>query len=199
MEKVLKRRELNRQTLEQYVLDESEQFEVLGPRRMPVYRQKREFTWYVRDGLHVRSPVRFDGVTVGDAARKEYEDNWVATRAPAARAQGRQRDKDEQGTQTRPNRDPAATADDPAGPSARTPIPTPRFVSEAYFMDFKFEPGNYYLAGREQLEGQHGPAHRVLPDADVRRQRRRQGRGERKEQSASGGTRTEARAGRSRA
>ena len=25
----------------------------------------------------------------------------------------------------------------------------PRFVSEAYFMDFKFEPGNYYLAGRE--------------------------------------------------
>ena len=29
----------------------------------------------------------------------------------------------------------------------------PRFVSEAYFMDFKFEPGNYYLAGREKLEG----------------------------------------------
>ena len=36
----------------------------------------------------------------------------------------------------------------------RQPIPTPRFVSEAYFMDFKFEPGNYYLAGREQLDGQ---------------------------------------------
>src|SRR6185436_2435902 len=34
------------------------------------------------------------------------------------------------------------------------PMPTePRFVSEAYFMDFKFEAGNYYLAGREQLEG----------------------------------------------
>ena len=44
---------------------------------MPVYRQKREFTWYVRDGLHVRSPVRFDGVTVGDDERKEYEDDWV--------------------------------------------------------------------------------------------------------------------------
>ncbi len=26
-------------------------------------------------------------------------------------------------------------------------------MSEAYFMDFKFEPGNYYLAGREKLEG----------------------------------------------
>ena len=34
---------------------------------------------------------------------------------------------------------------------------TPRFVSEAYFMDFKFEAGNYYLAGREQLDG-----HQVL-------------------------------------
>ena len=41
-----------------------------------------------------------------------------------------------------------------AGPAGSTPIPTPRFVSEAYFMDFKFEAGNYYLVGREPLEGQ---------------------------------------------
>ena len=34
-------------------------------------------------------------------------------------------------------------------------VPTePRFVSEAYFLDFKFDPGNYYLVGREPLEGQ---------------------------------------------
>ena len=46
------------------------------------------------------------------------------------------------------------TADDPASPAGATPMPTPRFVSEAYFMEFKFEPGNYYLAGREQLDGQ---------------------------------------------
>ena len=29
----------------------------------------------------------------------------------------------------------------------------PRFVSDAYFLDFEFEPGNYYLVGRETLEG----------------------------------------------
>lgn len=29
----------------------------------------------------------------------------------------------------------------------------PRFISESYFMDFTFEPGNYYLAGRETLAG----------------------------------------------
>lgn len=153
MEKVLKRREVNRQTLEQYVLDESEQFEVLGPARMPVYRQKREFTWYVRDGLHVRSPVRFDGVNVGDDARKEYEDTWVRReRRRLERKDAKGPDKDKDAPAQAP--EPAVTSDDPAGPSGATPIPTPRFVSEAYFMDFKFEPGNYYLAGREQLDGQ---------------------------------------------
>jgi hypothetical protein len=30
----------------------------------------------------------------------------------------------------------------------------PRFVSAAYFLNFKFEPGNYYFAGRETFEGQ---------------------------------------------
>ena len=29
----------------------------------------------------------------------------------------------------------------------------PRFISEAYFMKFPFEPGNYYLAGRETIDG----------------------------------------------
>jgi hypothetical protein len=147
MEKVLKRREVNKQTLEQYVLDEDEQFEVLGPARMPVYRQKREFRWYVRDGLHVRSPVRFDGVAIGDTARQEYEDNWIR------RERGRLERKNAKDKDKTPDPPPIET-DDPAIPGGASPLPTPRFVSEAYFMDFKFEAGNYYLAGREQLEGQ---------------------------------------------
>ena len=162
MEKVLKRRDVNRQTLQQYVLDETEQIEILGPARMPVYRQKRDYTWYVRDGLHVRSPVRFDGVTVGDEDRKKYEDEW------ARRERGRLERKDakagegkdsKDGKDNKENKEGAAvpadsTQDDPAGPAGASAVPTPRFVSEAYFMDFKFEPGNYYLAGREELDGQ---------------------------------------------
>jgi hypothetical protein len=155
MQKVLKRRDVNRQTLEQYVLDETEQVEVLGPGRMPVFRQKREFTWYVRDGLHVRSPVRFDGVSVGDEARTRYEESW--TKRERSRLEGKKKKID--GAKTDPAAEaaavePVAAPDDPAGPSGASPVPTPRFVSEAYFMDFKFEPGNYYLAGREQLDGQ---------------------------------------------
>jgi hypothetical protein len=116
---------------------------------MPVYRRSVS-TWSAT--VHVRSPVRFDGVTVGDDARKEYEDSWVKherERLERKDAKASGKDKD---TPAQP--EPAVTSDDPASPSGATPIPTPRFVSEAYFMDFKFEPGNYYLAGREQLDGQ---------------------------------------------
>ena len=73
MEKVLARREVNRQTLKEYVLDEEEEFEILGPGRARLHRTDREFTWYVRDGMHVRSPVRFNGVGVGEGERQKYE------------------------------------------------------------------------------------------------------------------------------
>jgi hypothetical protein len=151
MEKVLARREQNRLTLQQYVLDEAERFEILGPGRVPLYRLHRDYTWYVRDGLHVRSPVRLDGVTVGDQERTEYEERW------ARRERKRLADKKEKDEKAAKEAGKAAEpdpADDPQiGPSGATPIPTPRFVSEAYFMEFKFEAGNYYLAGREQLDG----------------------------------------------
>ena len=49
---------------------------------------------------------------------------------------------------------PAAAEELPAAPvdSAWGGI-EPRFVSDAYFLDFEFEPGNYYLVGRETLDG----------------------------------------------
>ena len=31
----------------------------------------------MRDGVHVRSPVRFDGVAIGDEDRRKYEDRWL--------------------------------------------------------------------------------------------------------------------------
>src|SRR6188474_2870940 len=55
MAKALLRRDTDRKNLSDYVLDEVEEFEVLGPGRVPVARLRREYTWYVRDGMHVRS------------------------------------------------------------------------------------------------------------------------------------------------
>ena len=145
MEKVLARREVNRKMLEQYVLDETETFEVLGPGQWPLHRTKRDYTWYEREGMHVRSPVRFDGVAVGEKERAEYEETWI------------KREKARQERKAKNEREKASVSIGSEGVQVTNggPVTTePRFVSEAYFMDFKFEPGNYYLAGREKLEGQ---------------------------------------------
>ncbi len=149
MKRVLARREVNRAVLNQYVLDETEEFRMLGPGRWPLHRMKRDFTWYARDSMHVRSPVRFDGVKVDEAARHKYEADWI---------------KREQERQERKAKKEPEKGDVSVGPNGLQVSGTnvaaatePRFVSEAYFMDFKFEPGNYYLAGRETLEG-----HKVL-------------------------------------
>ena len=155
MEKVLARRDVNRKTLDQYILDETETFEILGPGRWPLHRTRRDFTWYVRDGMHVRSPVRFNGVKVGEEARQRYETNWIRReRERQERKAKRENEKDDRRTKGAGRTSPITgrgRADHTGG--ARVPT-EPRFVSEAYFMDFKFEPGNYYLAGREKLEGQ---------------------------------------------
>jgi hypothetical protein len=143
MEKVLARRDINKRMLNDYILDETETFEILGPGRMRLHRTARDYTWYVRDGMHVRSPVRFNGVRVDEASRDRYEGEWI--RREKAR-QARRAKKEEERRSVSIGTDGVAVS----GPG----IPTePRFVSEAYFMDFKFEPGNYLLAGRETFEG----------------------------------------------
>jgi hypothetical protein len=144
MEKVLARREVNRQTLKQYVLDETERLEILGPGRIPLRRVSRDFTWYVRDGMHVRSAVRFDGVRLGEEERQRYEERWIR----------RERERQERKAKHQAeNREITVSSQGVEMSSSALTTAEPRFVSEAYFLDFKFEPGNYYLAGREKLEG----------------------------------------------
>ena len=89
MAKALQKRDVDRRTLSDYVLDEIETFEVLGPGRAPFTRLRREYTWYVRDGIHVRSPVKYNGVPIGESERREYEDKWFHARAgPSEGARG---------------------------------------------------------------------------------------------------------------
>ena len=160
MEKVLARREVNRQTLKQYILDETEEFEILGPGRWPLHRTKREYTWYVREGVHVRSPLRYNGVGVDEEARTRYERNWLERERRRAEERARRekekKDAKEKGKDVAADdREKGSISVGPQGvevAGAAMPV-EPRFVSEAYFMDFKFDPGNYYLAGKETLEG----------------------------------------------
>lgn len=112
MARVLARRDENWKKLQQYVLEERESFQLLGPGRVPVYGFRRDYSWFIRDEAFIRSPVRADGVAIGESERARAEAEWVA---------GIKESKE------------------------------PRFVSYAYFLKFKFDPGQYALAGRERL------------------------------------------------
>src|SRR4030095_1992215 len=125
MATALLRRDIDRKTLSDYILDEVELLEVLGPGRIPFARMRYEYTWYVRDGIHVRSPVQVNGVPINETERRAYEDRWV---------------KSEEGRRKFRTEREAKRAQAGKGPALSAPsINEPRFVSESYFMDFKFE------------------------------------------------------------
>jgi hypothetical protein len=98
-----------------------------------------DFTWYVRDGMHVRSPVKLNGVPIPESARRAYEEGWIRSE------EGRRKFRTEREAKR-------AQAGQPPAMSVPS-INEPRFISESYFLDFKFEPGNYYLAGKESVDG----------------------------------------------
>jgi hypothetical protein len=142
MERALARRAESWRTLKQYVLDEREQFDFKDPSGTPIFGERREYTWYIRDGFFIRSPTRANGVAIGEDERRRYEDEWIA------------REKRREFRRTAKDGPPEPAAPDPGqmGDFLRQTI-EPRFISAAYFMDFKFEPGNYALVGRETIEG----------------------------------------------
>jgi hypothetical protein len=129
MQRVMTRRDDNWKKLQQYILDEREVIELRGPDRTVMWGDRREFTWYMRDDRFVRSPLRFNGVAIGEADRRTYEADFI---------------KREQEREKRRADAPATIAADPAAP---------QFVTSAYFLRFKFESGKYALVGREPLEG----------------------------------------------
>jgi hypothetical protein len=141
MARVLARRDDNWRKLQQYVLDERETAELLGPGRARMYGLAREYTWYIRDGVFVRSPVKFDGVELSEAERRKYEDEWL------------QREKQ----RAQKDAAPAAAPAQPDGGDVDALMrltKEPQFVSAAYFLKFKFEQGHYAFAGPDTVAGQ---------------------------------------------
>src|SRR5438067_3430810 len=67
MRKVLASRDENWKKLQQYVLDEREVIDLRGPGNVPVWGERREYTWYIRDGFFVRSPLKVNGVDISDS------------------------------------------------------------------------------------------------------------------------------------
>lgn len=136
MERVLANRDQTWRRLQEYLLSERETLHLLAPDGSRLYGSDREYLWVARDGRAVRSPVRVDGVQVGDAERRRREEAWV-------------REEDERATRRRKPSDAGTTPAETEGGVLREP----RFISEVQFLRFRFEPGNYYFVGREIQAG----------------------------------------------
>ncbi len=149
MRQVVARRDDNWKKLQQYVLDEREAVELRGPNRLTIWGERRDYTWFIRDGFFVRSPVKVNGATVGESDRRKAEAEYLK----------RQQERESRGQS-------AMIGIGASGVVIKTPedAPTdvdglltqtrqPGFVSSAYFLRFKFEEGKYALVGRETLDG----------------------------------------------
>ncbi len=149
MERVLARRDENWKRLHQYILDEREQFELRGLLSVPIWGQRREYTWYIREGFFVRSPRTANGVTVPEDERRKYEDEFLR------RAKGRDQEATKRGVGQAGERTPErqAEVEAPADMEAfLSQTRRPQFIDSAYFLKFKFEAGKYALVGRETFE-----------------------------------------------
>ena len=141
MQQVLARRDDNWKKLQQYILDEREQIERARAGPHPLWGERRDYTWYIRDGFFVRSPLKVNGVTIGEADRRKYEADYLE------RVQRRDQRRAREATEAA--RWPSAPGD-VAGLIRQSR--QPQFISSAYFLRFKFDAGTYALVGRERLE-----------------------------------------------
>ena len=158
MEQVLARRDENRIARGQYVFDEVERFTVTGYDGEVYNAYTREYIWYRRDGVFVRSPVRIDGIAPSETEWRRYEADWLEAEGERTRnARDPSEDQCVPSDDTRERPTGGGGTGEHDGPSdlAGAADLRPRFLSESYWLDFEFEPGNYYFAGREQLVVRH--------------------------------------------
>src|SRR5262245_57846601 len=148
MEQVLARRDENWKSLQQYILDEQERFQLTGPDAGRLYGFERDYTWFIRAGYFIRSPLKVDGVKISETDRAREEAEWLER-------EKRREKRAAERAQARGETPPAAPEPGANAPASVDDVlrqtREPEFVSAAYFLRFKFDPGHYALAGRERL------------------------------------------------
>lgn len=145
MTRALARRDTSWKALPQFVLDERSEAEVVGPTGARILAERRDYAWFPRDGVFVRSPLRVNGRTVSEAERRTEEADFIT----------RERRRDERRRKNESAREDAAGA--PAGDDTAEALAAavrPYFlVNNSFLLDLKHEPGRYGLVGRETLNG----------------------------------------------
>jgi len=157
MRQVLASRDENWKKLQQYILEESERIDVRGPSAAPIWGERREYSWFIRDGFFVRSPISVNGVAISEAERRTAEDDYLR--------HAKARDKARTAGPGRAAEPPTASPLEP--PQATTPpVPptdvsgllaerrAPEFIEAAYFLRFRFDEGTYAFVGHEAIDGE---------------------------------------------
>ena len=164
MRQVLAARDENWKKLQQYVLDEREAIDVRGPGRTPIWGERRDYTWFIRDGFFVRSPVKVNGVEISDGERRKFEADYLKRQQERekrrARAAAGQAPADGSSVGISNNGVFVELEDDRRPGDDTTNVDgllrqtrQPQFISSAYFLRFRFEEGKYALVGRETIDG----------------------------------------------
>jgi hypothetical protein len=153
MGSVLLKRDANWKKLQQYVLEERETMEVTALDGRRIYGFKREYQWFPRDGFFIKSPLTADGVKIGDDERRRKETLWLAREQVREKRRAEALAGKEPETPARAEVTIGPRGIDASFEAALRDTLEPGFVSAAYFLDFKFEQGQYALAGREQHLG----------------------------------------------
>jgi len=166
MKQVLAQRDENWKKLQQYVLDERESFDLRGAGGAQLWGERREYTWFIRDGFFIRSPLKFNGVEISDSDRRKFEADYLKRQQErekrraqaAAAASGQTPPADSSVAIT--NNGVVIERDDDQPPSEPMNVDgllkqtrQPEFISSAYMLRFRFEEGKYAFVGRETIDG----------------------------------------------
>jgi hypothetical protein len=155
MQKVVARRDENWKKLQQYVLDETEIVQVRGPSELPVWGDKREYAWFIKEGYFVRSPLKANGVAIQEDDRRKYEENYL--RRAKNRDKRAAEEKAKKSAEAGEAQAERVTEEAPPAPATfdafLSQTRQPQFIDSAYFLKFKFEQGKYALVGRETVDG----------------------------------------------
>jgi hypothetical protein len=144
MAQALERREANWKAQQQYVLDERTAEDIRGPNGAVLWGEEREYTWFIREGVFIRSPLTANGVSIGEAERRTAEDAYLKG----------EKAREERAAKSRQGGDrPEPPAEDAAGADLDAVLRQTRSPGFANFLRFKFDGGRYALVGRETLDG----------------------------------------------
>ena len=75
MKDVVARRDDNWKKLQQYILDEREETRITGPGGARLWGEEKEYTWFIREGFFIRSPVKFDGAVCVELEDENFNVN----------------------------------------------------------------------------------------------------------------------------